>query len=329
MTWFVAVIVLSMALCIGAYRRWLSAQTVRSSGESLIVQTKLGTVEYDRRGIGPVVLHFHGGNVGHNGWFTLAHLLDAGFALLTPDRPGYLGTPLNEHGSPEAQADLFAALLDTLKIEQVAVVGISGGGPAALQFVLRHPHRVKALVLISAITQRTKLSADQLNSMLGRLVMSRHFQNPAYFLIHQAMKRLPRLALQDYVRTETTYERELGQRYIRQIMADPRQRQQVMALANAIVPALPRFNGVRNDLEVQQNLKPLPLDQIETPTLIVHSRYDGDVPYKNATHAHAQIPNAVLITVNQFGHMVWWGDPEVTYDFQNRIETFLASYLDA
>ena len=141
----------------------------------------------------PTVLHFHGGNVGHNGWFFLAHLVGSGYRLLTPDRPGYLGTPLGGNGSSEAQADVAAALLDALEVERVAVVGISAGGPAAIQFAARHPERTRALVLLSAVSRRTPLSDDQLNSALGLLVMTRRFQDPAYFLIHQAMKRMPRL----------------------------------------------------------------------------------------------------------------------------------------
>ena len=82
-----------------------------------------------------MVLHFHGGNVGHNGWFFLEHLVRAGYRVLTPDRPGYLGTPIENGGSPEQQADLAAALLDTLGIERVAVVGHLGRRP------WRHPVR--------------------------------------------------------------------------------------------------------------------------------------------------------------------------------------------
>jgi pimeloyl-ACP methyl ester carboxylesterase len=329
MFWFLIIVVLLVAALTGYYRRWLTAQTARASAESHIVQTPHGQVEYDLRGSGPVVLHFHGGNVGHNGWFMLQPLLDAGYSVLTPDRPGYLGTPLAANGSPEAQADLAAALLDTLKIEQVAVVGVSAGGPGALQFALRHPRRTRAVLLMAALTQRTPLTDDQLNSTLGRLVMSPRFQNPAYFLINQAMKVMPALALQDFIRTETTYDMDAGKQVIQQTLADPNQRQQVMALADAIVPALPRLDGVNNDLAVQQHLDDLPFEQIQAPVLIVHSRYDGDVPYPNATTAHARLPQSDLITVDQFGHFLWWGDPQVTRDFEARITAFLAAHLPA
>ena len=323
----VSLFAISLGWLMRQYRHWIITQTERVSAESKIIQTHLSQIEYDLRGEGPVVLHFHGGNVGHNGWFMLEHLVQAGFQLLTPDRPGYLGTPQTGNGSPERQADLFTALLDKLDIDKVAVVGVSAGGPPALQFALRHPQRVTAVVLLSAITQQTKLAEDQLNSTLGKLVMTPRFQNVAYLLINLAMKRLPSLALQDYVRTETTYDMETGKQLIAQILANPSQKQQVMALADGIVPALPRFEGVMNDLEVQQTLVDLPLKKIQAPTLIVHSRHDGDVPYTNATQAHEQIPNSELITVDQFGHMIWWGDQEVTQDFHARIEAFLHTHV--
>ena len=324
---FFVIVSLLIAGIGGYYRRWLQAQTVRASMESHVVQTALGQVEYDMRGCGPVVLHFHGSTGGHNSWFLLKHLVEAGYRVLTPDRPGYLGTPLSDNGSPKAQADLAAALLDTLGINQVAVVAISGGGTPALEFALRYPQRTRALVLICAVTKRTSVSDNFLSTNVGRLMLSPRFQNPAYFLVHQMTKLMPSLVLHDFARGETTYDKETRQQYIRRLLNDPDQRQMFMDLADTMVPARPRFAGIVNDIDVQQNLGKLPLDQIHTPTLIIHSPYDGDVPYENATHAHSHIPNSELITVNQFGHMVWAGDPQVTSDFQARMENFFLEHL--
>lgn len=279
------------------------------------------------RGKGPVVLHFHGGNVGHNGWFFLEHLLRAGYQVLTPDRPGYLRTPIANGGSPEQQADLAAALLESLGIERVAVVGISAGGPGAIQFAARHAGRVDALVLLSAISQRTLLSNDQTGSALGRLVMTPRFQDVAYFLIHQVMTRFTATGMQDLVKTETTYDKDVGKRLIEKIVADLEQKRQVLLLADAMVPANPRFAGVMNDLKVQQELGVLPLEQVRAPTLIVGSSHDGDIGYDNSVNSSARIAGSTLITVEQFGHFIWWGDADVTRDFERRIEDFLARHV--
>ncbi len=310
-----------------SYHRWLARVTRRSSQDSAIAMTALGPVEYSDHGEGPVVLQFHGGNVGHNGWFFLDHLVDKGFRVITPDRPGYLGTPLGEDGSPARQADLAAALLDSIECDRAAVVGLSAGGPSAIEFAARHADRTAALVLLSAISQRTGLSDEQMSSTLGRLVMTPKYQDVAYFLIHRAMHAMPALALQDFVRTETTYDMETGKRYIRMVMQDPAQRRQVLAMADAMVPARPRFAGVMNDLEVQQNLGDLPFDAVRAPALIVGSRHDGDIGYDNSLNAHRHLPGSELITVDQFGHLIWWGDASVTRDFQNRIENFLDAHL--
>ncbi|MDQ6837891.1 MAG: alpha/beta hydrolase [Actinomycetota bacterium] len=311
------------------YERWLRLRTEIASSDSSIVSTRLGQVEYGVRGDGPVVLHFHGGNIGHNGWFFLEHLVKGGYQVLTPDRPGYLGTPIENGGTPEQQADLAAALLDTLGIDRVAVVGLSAGGPGAIQFAARHADRVDALVLLSAISQRTGLSEDQTGSALGRLVMTPRSQNIAYFLIYQSMHRLMALTLQDYVKTETTYDKATGKALIEKILADPDQKRQVLAMADAMVPGLPRFPGVSNDLTVQEKLDELPLGGVRAPTLIVGSRNDGDIGYENSVNSHEKIAHSTLITVGQFGHLIWWGDPSVTRDFETRIEEFLAQHVPA
>jgi pimeloyl-ACP methyl ester carboxylesterase len=326
----VVAIVVGIALlalaCWCWYRAWLRRVTRIASADSEIAATALGPVEYAVRGEGPVVLHFHGGNLGHNGWFFLEHLVHAGYRVLTPDRPGYLGTPIGNGGTPEQQADLAAALLDTLGVERVAAVGLSAGGPGAIQFAVRHAHRIDALVLLSAISQRTPLSDDQTNSSLGRLVMTPKYQNPAYFLIHQAMHRMTKLAMRDFVKTETTYDEATGKKLIEVILRDPDQKRQVLLAADAMVPALPRFAGVRNDLQVQKELGDLPLAEVRVPTLIVGSRFDGDIGYANSVNAHEQIAGSTLITVEQFGHFIWWGDAEVTRDFEAQIEQFLGRH---
>ncbi len=328
-TWFwwvvgiVAAIGLLWLVLWAWYRRWLRTVTKRASRDSWVVSTPLGRVEYGLRGDGPVVLHFHGGNVGHNGWFFLEHLVRAGYRVLTPDRPGYLGTPIKNGGSPEQQADLAAALLDVLRIDRVAVVGLSAGGPAAIQFAARHPDRTTALVLLSAVSQRTELSDDQLNSSLGRLVMTPRYQDVAYFLINRAMHLLPALSMRDFVKTETTYDPETGKKLIDQVLGDPEQKREVLAMSDAMVPARPRFDGAMNDLRVQKELGELPFSRVKAPGLIVGSRNDGDIGFANSVNAEERLPRSELIAVDQFGHLIWWGDPAVRREFEARIESFL------
>ena len=79
-------------------------------------------------------------------------MIDAGIGVISPTRPGFGRTPLASGPTPEESADLLAALLDELSIDQVLMFGISGGGPTSLQFALRHPNRCKALMTEVAVT---------------------------------------------------------------------------------------------------------------------------------------------------------------------------------
>ena len=72
-------------------------------------------------------------------------LVDAGFGVIAPSRPGYLGTRLDGREAIDRQADLHAALLDALGAERVGVLAWSGGGPSGYRLAVRHPGRVAGL----------------------------------------------------------------------------------------------------------------------------------------------------------------------------------------
>ena len=60
-------------------------------------------------------------------------------------------TPLQSGRTPQDQADLYAAILDTLDIERAVVLGFSSGGPSAVHFAARYPDRTTSLFLDTAI----------------------------------------------------------------------------------------------------------------------------------------------------------------------------------
>src|SRR3954453_598194 len=117
------------------------------------VQTSLGPVEVGRSGSGPPVLFVHGTPGGSDSSLVMGRFLaDAGFEVIAPSRPGYLGTPLAGQESIDDQADLHAALLESLGHERAGVVCWSGGGPSSYRLAVRHPERVSALVAFAAVS---------------------------------------------------------------------------------------------------------------------------------------------------------------------------------
>ena len=112
--------------------------------------TKKGAVEYAEIGDGPAVVSLHGAMGGWDQSLILAQTIgDAGYRYIAMTRPGYLGTPMGSGRSPEEQGDLVAALLDSLGIGKAGAMAVAGGGPAALQFAIRHPDRCAGLMLVS------------------------------------------------------------------------------------------------------------------------------------------------------------------------------------
>jgi pimeloyl-ACP methyl ester carboxylesterase len=101
----------------------------------------------------PVVLLLHGKNFCGAYWHdTIMGLSDAGFRVIVPDQVGFgksskPDTPYSFH----AMAVQTRALLDSLKIRRVAVVGHSMGGMLATRFSLMYPGLATHLVLENPI----------------------------------------------------------------------------------------------------------------------------------------------------------------------------------
>jgi len=77
------------------------------------------------------------------------------FQKIEVSRPGYLGTPLDlNKTSIDDEADLLAAMLETLNISRVCVLALSGGGPSAYRLSVRHPEKISSIVSIAALSDR-------------------------------------------------------------------------------------------------------------------------------------------------------------------------------
>ena len=104
---------------------------------------------YDERGTGESVLLIMGITAPGAVWELHAQFWQERFRCLLPDNRG-VGLTDKPPGpySSALMADDFAGLLDTLGLERVRVVGCSMGSIIAQQLALRHPQRVRSLVLM-------------------------------------------------------------------------------------------------------------------------------------------------------------------------------------
>jgi len=260
----------------------------RLQREGTLLATARGPVEYAEAGAGPPVLLLHGSPGGYDQLLPLARALARrGYRGITVSRPGYLRTPRSLGSTPRAQADVMATVLDALGAPSAAVVGVSGGGPAALEMALRHPARVRALVLIAAVSGPYGVDEAALReaSHLGL----------GWDLTALAGQASPSLGLRLLGVSDPSIRRELA--------ADPATREAVRYLFGSLGTTPLRAAGYRDDLWTTEALAlDRRLGAIGAPTLVLHGGDDESVPLDHGLRVAAAVPGAELEVRQGAGH---------------------------
>jgi pimeloyl-ACP methyl ester carboxylesterase len=290
------------SLAVGrSYSRWTARRRQELEREAQVAQTASGPVEYALVGPGfpaldgplgpeaaPVVLVSHGTPGGYDQGLGVAALLrEWNLRVLAVSRPGYLRTPLESGRTPAEQADVFAALLDELGLRTAAVLGLSGGGPAAIEFARRHPDRCSGLILVAAVTERIEPQPMFLDR-----VLSSDFGAWALTRFPWAVVR----ALEPAVE------------YRRLVAATLRDRPEVRRLLESAAPSTPRQAGVRNDDLQFAGYAPT-LAEVACPTLVVHGARDTQVPIAFAQRAAGAVSGARSMVLEDGGHLSFAARP--------------------
>ncbi|WP_211276525.1 alpha/beta fold hydrolase [Archangium gephyra] len=256
------------------------------------MRTRRGPVECASLGEGPAVLALHGAMGGHDQASLLARTAGVpGFRYIAPSRPGYLGTSLSLGRTPKEQAELYRDLLDTLGIDRVALMAVSGGGPSALQFALSYPKRCWGLVIISSVCSRIA-KRPPLPWYLMKLAVH---VSPLFALMKRKAERTPEEASRRSIPDPVMRARTLN---------DPEAGPLLRELQLSTYDRLPlRIPGSDNDITLTHRELSFPLEQIKAPTLIVHGTNDRMAPYAQAQRLAARVPGAELLSLEGGDHV--------------------------
>ena len=297
------------ALAYAAYRKDIAAAWQRVETGRQFIDSPEGRIEFAESGDGPAVLLIHGAGGGFDQGLDLGQsFVGDGYRIIAPSRFGYLGTPLPSDASPEAQADAHLRLLDALQLETVPVIGVSAGGPSAMQLCLRHPERCSALVLVvpMAWAPRPEVTSERLSPrflpVLNAILSSD-------FLFWTATKVAPLAMVKSILGTPLAVYRN----------APIEERRRVDEMLRSILPVSRRVAGLLNENEVASTLTRYPLEEMRVPSLVISAADDLYDTYECGLFTAEQIRDARFAGFSTGGHLLLGHEAEV----RSEIATFL------
>jgi haloalkane dehalogenase len=147
----------ALGVCGGGFA---SARDAAKRGASLdsrrrFARTRFGDIAYLVRGGGRAALFLHGFPLNAFQWRGALELLAPYRLCLAPDflDLGHSRTAPGQDVGPESQADMLASLLDALGIADADVIANDSGGAVAQLLLVRHPQRIRTLLLTNCDTE--------------------------------------------------------------------------------------------------------------------------------------------------------------------------------
>ena len=226
--------------------------------------------------------------------------------LIGIDRPGIGASTPYQYDTVVAFADDLRTVADTLGIDKMAVIGLSGGGPYTLGCAAAMPDRVVAAAVLGGVAPT--VGADAIGGgvmAFGSMVAP--LLSVAGFPIRWAAVGLIRLirpfgvpALHAYARISPEADRRLLVRPEFQAMflddlLNGSRKQLAAPFADVIVFA--RDWGFR-------------LEQVKIPVRWWHGDADHIVPFAHGQHVVARLPDAELYTLHGESHLAGLGAAE-------------------
>ncbi|QVQ53627.1 alpha/beta hydrolase [Spiractinospora alimapuensis] len=241
----------------------------------------------------PVVL-LHGAGIDNGAWIWrwLAPELAATHRVYVPDHPKHgQSWPWRARADQRGQEEVLARLLDHWELERATLVGLSLGSTTAIGYTLRHPDRVRSLVLTSCGGIQDRVPRHGLSYLALR--------TPLSWSVSRAMS--PE-ALRRWVRREVRF-------------ADYVPEEDIDALADLAGEELERKRSHGGHMFSDWNRYEIGprrmrvdfrgrLSEITCPVLLVHGELDEAVPLRYPREAADIAPQGRLEVIEGAGHFV-------------------------
>jgi pimeloyl-ACP methyl ester carboxylesterase len=189
-------------------------------------------------------------------------------------------------------------VVDTVGIEKFPLLGVSQGSAISIAYSVRNPGRVTGLVLYGGYArgrrQRgSKAAAEQADAFITLIRHGWGQDNPSFRQLFTSA------FMPDATLDQMNWFNEL-----QRISTSPE---------NAA-----RIRDANEDVEISDLLP-----QVQVPTLVLHCREDGVVPFDEGRRMAAMIPNARFVALEGRNHLMLEDEP-AWRRFQSEVRNFLA-----
>ena len=198
----------------------------------------------------------------------------------------------------DSMIDDMEAVVDATGLERFPILGISQGCSFSIAYAARHPDRVSRLVLYGGFAYgslKSRSESDKQKSQLMAQMMEQGWgqNNPAF---RQAFTSL---FMPGASKAQMDWFNEL-----QRLTTSPE---------NAV-----RLFGVSGNIDIRDLLP-----QISVPTLVLHCRDDGIVPFDKGRKMAAGIPDARFVPLDGQNHLILEDEPAWPR-FMEEVSAFLA-----
>ena len=197
------------------------------------------------------------------------------------------GNGLSDWNSPlsfDAFVDDLETVVDAAGLERFDLFAISQGAAVAIAYALRHPGRIRKMVLLGgyALGWKGRLSGDALALREAMITLSKSgwgADNPAY------RQLFTNLYIPGGTREQADWFNEL-----QRVSTSPENAE--------------RLQHVLGEINVRDMLS-----KVAVPTLVMHARDDAVIPFQNGEYLAAKIPTARFVPLDSANHILLEDEP--------------------
>ncbi|MBU1012779.1 MAG: alpha/beta hydrolase [Bacteroidetes bacterium] len=251
-----------------------------------------GILFYEAAGSGENIVLVHDGLIHHHIWDNQFQMLANNYHVIRYDRRGYGKSSIPQDNF--SNVDDLNKLFEQLKIDKAIIFGMSAGGGLTIDFTLKYPEKVNAIVLVGSVVSGLGFT-DHMFTRGGHL-------DPSLSPYNDLHKWLMYFAKDDPY--EIYYENSEAKEKIVKYIED--NEPGVLARLKYTLP--PERPAVKN------------LSEIKIPTLILTGEFDIPGVHVHAGAIEAGIANSKRFIIPKSGHLIPLEQPEI---FNETVLNFL------